>query len=336
MTSLLPTIAVAVSSLGIFGPVIVRSPEINSGLQPTGANSTAVVGSSDESAAEAASGQWIESLAAAQDMARERRLPVLLHFEAEWCGACRQMESAVLSQPEVLARLGTAVVGVRIDADQAPELISQYGIASLPTDIVLDADGQELQRFTGGTSLSEYSRRLSSLANRSGMPGTGSSATGSTGSEIADSDGEEELDPELRSCLIVRHGGKIVGLGGYSPVSMQRDKEWVRGSEEFVGTYQGVDYFFESAEHRELFFSSPAQFIPRLHGLDPVEIQRRGRATVGAIELGAIYKGQLYFFRNRANLRRFQNNPAWYVEALETDELNQLERSPGLQGVRLN
>lgn len=68
-------------------------------------------------------------------------------------------------------------------------------------------------------------------------------------------------DDSLRRCLLVMRDGKVVGLGGFCPVAMMRDKKWLKGSEEFVGSYDGVDYFFQSAEEREVFFASPKQFI---------------------------------------------------------------------------
>lgn len=272
-------------------------------------------------------GNWLHSFTDAREQSRVTQLPILLHFEADWCGACRQMDSSVLQEPEVLQALGRSVIGVKVNADESPELISKFGISSLPTEIVLDGDGLELRRFSGGASKAEYLRRLSEF---------GREAAGSL-SSLPDGNSEESgLTGDLRECLLVRRDGNLVGLGGYSPVAMVQKKEWLQGSADFAGTYQGVDYFFQSAEERELFFSSPEHYIPQLHGVDPVELQRRNRAAAGAIELGAFYKGRLFFFLSEANRRSFQDNPSWYAESVQTEDLKYADKAPVLNQVIVN
>ena len=273
-------------------------------------------------ASEASTGKWLDSFDDAKKLSIEKNVPVILHFEAVWCGACRTMDSAVLSQPEVVKHLGRTVIGVRIDADRDPGLIAKYGISSLPTEVVIGSDGQELARYAGSASLSEYTARL----NKSGA----SKETDPNTNPV------QELDENLRRCLLVMRDGKVVGLGGFCPVSMMRDKKWLKGSEEFVGSHDGVDYFFQSAEEREAFFASPEQFIPGLHGCDPVELQRGRRAETGAIELGAFYKGRVFFFTSPSNRSLFKSNPAWYAEGLSADGIQNPEQFPFLKSMNLN
>lgn len=265
--------------------------------------------------------QWLHSFDEAKAIAQKKKLPLLLHFEADWCGACRTMDASVMNQEAVLNQLGTSVVAVRINADRDPGLISQYGIASLPTEVFIAADGKELSRYVGGTSLTDYTARL---------------ARASTTSDAKENVVAETADENLRPCLLVKREGHVVGLGGFSPVAMLKDKKWLKGKEEFLGTYLGVDYFFQSAEERDVFFASPEQYIPRLHGFDPVELQLARRAETGAIELGAFYKGRLFFFLNEENRRRFQNNPAWYAEGLSTDGVQNMDQYPFLKSMTLN
>jgi len=269
-------------------------------------------------------GEWLDSAENAKAISVEKKLPLLLHFEADWCGACRQMESSVMNQKTVLERLGTSVIAVRVNADRDPGLIARYGISSLPTEIVIGVDGKELARYVGGVSLKDYIARLATV---------GSQVTPSSGSDSGAAVSEDE---NLRPCLLVVREGQLVGLGAYSPVAMQKDKKWLKGKEEFVGTYLGVDYFFQSAEERELFFASPEAYIPQLHGCDPVELQLGRRAEAGAIELGAFYKGRLFFFLNEKNRQRFQNNPSWYAEGLFTEGVQNVDKFPFLKTMTLN
>ncbi|MEZ6033355.1 MAG: thioredoxin family protein [Planctomycetaceae bacterium] len=276
---------------------------------------------SASAADDASTGKWLNSFDEAKKLSIEKKIPMVLHFEAAWCGACRQMDSAVLAQSVVTNYLGTKIIGVRIDSDRDPQLVAQYGISSLPTEVVVGSDGQEIARYVGSATLTEYTTRLEKSI---GSPG------------VANPQSDQKQDDSLRLCLLVMRDGKVVGLGGYCPVAMMRDKKWIKGSEEFVGSYDGVDYFFQSAEERECFFASPKQFVPGLHGCDPVELQRGRRAETGAIELGAFYKGRLFFFTSRLNRELFQNNPAWYADSLSVDGIQNPRQFPFLKSMNLN
>jgi thiol-disulfide isomerase/thioredoxin len=62
----------------------------------------------------------------------------ILAFTAKWCGACQA------DKPE-LATLDSEIEIIRIDADQRPDLVQQYGVTALPTYIVM-RDGREVER----------------------------------------------------------------------------------------------------------------------------------------------------------------------------------------------
>lgn len=275
-----------------------------------------------EVSSEVADGEWLHSFDEAKKLSIEKNLPIVLHFEAAWCGPCRQMEASVLNQPEVIKHLGTTMIGLRIDADEDSALIAQYGISSLPTEVVIGPDGKEIARYAGRATLPEYTARLDRTGSASDGNGEGHQSP--------------QLDENLRECLLVKHDGKVVGLGGYCPVAMLRDKQWLKGSEEFVGSFDGVDYFFQSAEEREIFFASPQAFIPGLHGCDPVELQRNRMAHSGAIELGAFYKGRLFFFLSKSNRRLFQNNPAWYADGMISSGIQNPNQFSFLKSMTIN
>ncbi|MEQ9407489.1 MAG: thioredoxin family protein [Fuerstiella sp.] len=254
--------------------------------------------------AEQVTHQWLTSYDDARQLAARNNLPLLLHFDATWCGACRQMESAVLNKPEVTRLLGKQIVGVRIDADRYKELIAEYGISTLPTEIVVQPDGSRGERLVGAVSLSQYVARLRRIDD------AGRSA-------VADSKSESPADAaNVRSCLIVRHDGKMVGMGGFSPVALVSQRQWIKGSDQFVASHEGVEYFLQSAAEVEMFNAAPEEYIPKLHGCDLVELHLENRATTGAIEYGAFYKGKVFFFSSMENRSRFENNPTWFLGAM--------------------
>lgn len=251
--------------------------------------------------------RWLTSWDEAKKLAQHHKVPLLIHFEATWCPACRRMDVSVLQKSEVTSSLKDGIVGVRIDADRYKDLIREYSVGTLPTEIVVRPDGSKT-RMTGAVTLGTYLSRLKRIHSQ----GLEKPETGKSGLTASEDSGDESV----RSCLIVRKDGKMVGLGGYSPVALVTDRNWIQGSNTIVVRHEGVDYFLQSEAERKLFEATPDKYIPCLHGCDVVELQRHNRATAGVIEYGAFYKGQVFFFASVENRERFEDHPTWYLDAM--------------------
>lgn len=74
--------------------------------------------------------------------------PVLVDFYATWCGPCQMLAP-------VIHELGDESDGsykvCKVDVDQAPGLVQQFRIMSVPTLVVL-VNGKEVRRLMGGQS----------------------------------------------------------------------------------------------------------------------------------------------------------------------------------------
>jgi len=88
---------------------------------------------------------------------------VLLDFSAEWCAACKVLESRVLSDDSVTNALKNYVF-VSVDTDTYPEATSAYNVVGMPTLVIVNLDGEELFRNVGLIDPKELSQKLDELA----------------------------------------------------------------------------------------------------------------------------------------------------------------------------
>jgi thioredoxin 1 len=56
--------------------------------------------------------------------------PFLVDFSAEWCGPCKALEPVIIELADKYD--GKVRVG-RVDADQSPEILTQFQVRSIPT-----------------------------------------------------------------------------------------------------------------------------------------------------------------------------------------------------------
>jgi len=80
-----------------------------------------------------------------QDEVIGAELPVLVDFTATWCQPCKMIEPIV---KQLAGEWEGKVKVVKLDADQNPNIMMQYGVMGIPT-LMLFKGGQIKERMTG-------------------------------------------------------------------------------------------------------------------------------------------------------------------------------------------
>ena len=267
------------------------------------------------SISQSSAGEWLHDFAAAQKQAQTKDLPILLHFHASWCGPCHQMEQTVLRTAAVKNLFGQRVIGVKIDSDQNRHLVDRFNVRSLPSDILLTPTGTIITRTDGFQNQNVYLSFLGRGASRYEKDRRVYLAQKSKQElmerkrQEMEQQAEEDAEPANTQKSYVASTPDRVGLEGYSPVALTRDRKWKKGQEEFSWPYQGITYHLASRRELEIFKVDPGRYAPQLLGCDPVILNKQDRAIPGDTKYGAYYDRNLYLFVDLESREEFKKNP---------------------------
>jgi thioredoxin 1 len=91
---------------------------------------------------------WLTDFPSALAKAKETGHPIMIDFYADWCGPCKMLDAQTYSDDRVAAA-STNLLMVRIDVDRNQLLASRYRVESIPTIVVLNSEGNEMNREVG-------------------------------------------------------------------------------------------------------------------------------------------------------------------------------------------
>lgn len=104
-------------------------------------------------------GSFAETLSKAK---KENKL-VFLDAYTSWCSACKWMDKTTFKEKRVADFFNSHFVNIKMDMEKGEgiELQKRYpGIIAYPTYFILDAEGQELHRITGGGLPDEFMEKV--------------------------------------------------------------------------------------------------------------------------------------------------------------------------------
>lgn len=106
-------------------------------------------------------GSFEEALA----LAEEQDKLVFVDVYTMWCGPCVVMQETVFPEAEVGEYFNPRFVSLKLDMENedqnGPELGARYKVGVLPTYLILDTEGNEIGRATGGASPSQFISMIS-------------------------------------------------------------------------------------------------------------------------------------------------------------------------------
>jgi len=85
-----------------------------------------------------------------------RDTPILVSFEAKWCGPCKLMKKELKIVRDELAE---SVMVARVDTEKFPSLGARYEVEGLPS-VILFVDGEPVHRIEGIEGASEILRQV--------------------------------------------------------------------------------------------------------------------------------------------------------------------------------
>lgn len=131
------------------------------GRSPSSATGAGATGEGDGIA-------WITSYPAGVAKARAAGKPILVQFHATWCPPCAMMERETFPDDAVRTLVSERFVPVTIDVDQDLATPQRFEVRSIPTTVVVKADGTVVDSNVGMLGPREFIEWAKRAAQKEG------------------------------------------------------------------------------------------------------------------------------------------------------------------------
>ena len=92
--------------------------------------------------------KWLTSYKDAIAQSKKTGKPILMDFNATWCGPCHMLEDEVFKKPSFTAEAKNWVL-LSVDIDKHPDLAEHYSAESIPLLVAVSPKGKTASRQPG-------------------------------------------------------------------------------------------------------------------------------------------------------------------------------------------
>jgi len=105
--------------------------------------------------------QWVEE-SFNDVLNRANNKLVLVEFYTDWCTWCKKLEAETFPEKSVIDIAHKYYISTKIDAekDEGPELKEKYSVSGYPTTVIVDNNGNEVDRIVGYLPADQYVAEL--------------------------------------------------------------------------------------------------------------------------------------------------------------------------------
>ena len=103
---------------------------------------------------------WSTDIEKAKMQAAAENKMVLLHFWGSFCRPCVNLDKFVFSNPRVTQTISDNFVAVKVNVEYNPQLAKEYGIRTIPHDVVISPTGRMLMKRKSPSDSDGYLRMI--------------------------------------------------------------------------------------------------------------------------------------------------------------------------------
>lgn len=100
--------------------------------------------------------EWQTDLNKAKHQAAAEKKLVLLHFTASWCSACNEIDRFVFANPMTIRTIDNQVIPVQVDIDMQSQIAQEYGVTTVPYDVLITSAGNVIKERPSPRSSDGY------------------------------------------------------------------------------------------------------------------------------------------------------------------------------------